>query len=576
MLAALVGTAALAGGERREWVAGTYQLSVWGPDQSQCKVTCGSSQAELQKQGDYWQGNVSCNVGDKYTFNFGGGEKIDYLAEDITQDGTASVVSDPSVSVQKAPAVDYSKAVVYEMHIPSFTSEGTFAAAEEKLSYIANLGITLIELMPVAYFSGNPQGWGYDPTAPWAVQPAMGGSAALKSFVKKAQSLGLGVLLDIVFNHWSGSTELASYGADSFTYSGDLKNTPWGPRPNYGSTYILESFLEGKVKNLVDNYGVSGFRWDSTICIRKSSATRNCWESGQPDIQDGITLMKSSNEWCANQGLFTVAEDNQNDFAITTPVSQGGYGFTGQWGSNFFYDIQSEIVKSDSSQVDVNKVAKACSFANNGDPNQVAFTENHDKASNQNGGRIPKQAGTGWWASKRAMLGIAMTLTCRGYPMLLQGQEYLETKAFDYPVPPKFDWSAATSSGAVQETRDLLRLRTNADGISGALLGGSGSTVTTLMISDDSANKVAVMLRSGKNGQGQAIIFYNMYDTLYTGYVVKNVPQDGLYKKVFDGDDSKYDSAYESACKDFTGVQISGGQGSVCVPKMSTVILVKQ
>eukprot|EP01065_Artemidia_motanka_P052281 TRINITY_DN93_c0_g2_i1.p1 TRINITY_DN93_c0_g2~~TRINITY_DN93_c0_g2_i1.p1 ORF type:complete len:615 (+),score=202.15 TRINITY_DN93_c0_g2_i1:55-1845(+) len=559
---------------------GTLQFNVWGPKASSCSVKCGGQTTTLQKSGDMFTGSAPCAAGSQYTLNLGDGDKIDYLGRDITQDGSQSVVPQPYSFSSQAVHIDKSKIIVYEMHIGSFTSEGTFDAASGKLQYLADLGVTMLELMPVMDFCGNAGGWGYNPCAPWAVKPELGGSVGLKKFVDAANQRGMGVMLDVVFNHLDGSTELVNYGGDDFFFTDSRRNTPWGPRPNYDSDYVREQFLVGNTKMWMDEYHVTGFRWDSTICIRQGGGSGHCWDKGEPAITNGWKLMVDGNNLAhggSYTGTFTVAEDNENWGGITRPTSAGGAGFDGQWGYKFFYDVVGELTKAQTTSVDMGKVAAACSFDNGGDPNQVTFTENHDQASNQNPGRIPHrlQPGGGaadWWTAKKSMLGIGMVLTCRGFPMLLQGQEYLEQKGFDYPKPPKIDWSQ-TSSTFVKEVQDIAALRTNKWGNSAGLLGGLNSGGKTLMVSNTGDDKVAVIHRWGPGGD--AIVIFNFHEKYYKSYVLKGVPYDGRWTKRFDGDAKTYAGFYDGACDWAQYADISGGTGGMCVPKMSMIILTR-
>eukprot|EP01062_Namystynia_karyoxenos_P019141 TRINITY_DN17173_c0_g1_i1.p1 TRINITY_DN17173_c0_g1~~TRINITY_DN17173_c0_g1_i1.p1 ORF type:complete len:633 (+),score=182.01 TRINITY_DN17173_c0_g1_i1:96-1901(+) len=558
---------------------GSLQFGVWGPSAQSCKVTCAGQTTQLQKSGDFWTGSASgCSPGASYTINLGNGEKPDYLGRDATVSGTQSIVPQAYTFSSSAKFVDKTKVLVYEMHIPSFTSGGTFTDAIEKLDYLADtLGVTVLELMPVSFTCSNWQGWGYDNCLPWAINPSMGGSLGLKKFVDAANQKGLGVIVDVVYNHFAGGTPLTSgYGGDPFFYSDSRRNSPWGPRPNYDNDYVRDSFLIGNLKMFMQEYHIAGFRWDSTICIRQGANGGDCWASGQPAIPMGWKLMQNGNDQVHALGnAFTVAEDMQNDFGITKATGQGGAGFDGQWGYRFFFDVIGQITQSNVDNVDMGKVASACVMDDGGDPSAVTFTENHDRASSQNGGRVahrvqPQGGDPNWWTAKKSMLAMGLVLTCRGWPMLFQGQEYLEMNDFAYPIPPKFDWSRAASS-LVHEVKDMAYLRTNRRGTSPGLLGGFSSGGKTLMVSNDQNNKVAVIHRWGPGGD--AIVIFNFHNTYYQSYGISNVPKDGRWTKRFDGDSKSYFGDYKDQCAWAQWMDVSGGKGSMCVPEMSMVIL---
>ena len=124
--------------------------------------------------------------GDEYTFLVDGLERIDPSCVDVNVNSTRSVVPRDYAWRNQRKTVPLHQSIYYEMQIGSFTTEGTFAAAAEKLPYLARLGITVVELMPVMHFCGDADSWGYCPRAPYAVRPELGGSYGLKSFVDRA------------------------------------------------------------------------------------------------------------------------------------------------------------------------------------------------------------------------------------------------------------------------------------------------------------------------------------------------------------------------------------------------------
>jgi 1,4-alpha-glucan branching enzyme len=320
-------------------VGANLNFNVWAPAATSATVQCNGVNTVLAKSGDAWTGVVSgtsCPAGSKYNLLLNGNlVRIDPLARDILADGSMSVVQEPYTFQNPQVWIPKEKVVIYEMHINSFSPTGDFAGAIQKLSYLQNLGVTYLELMPVFFFCGTPQGWGYNPCAPWAVMPTYGGSVGLKQFVDAANKLGMGVMLDIVFNHFDATNYLNNWdGQDEYFFTDQFGPTPWGPRPAYTTQYVRENFLVGNTQMFMDEYHISGFRWDSTICIRKGGGTGNCWDSGALDVPDGYLLLQQGNEAAhaaPHPNTFTVAEDNMNWWAITEPVSSGGAGFDGQW-----------------------------------------------------------------------------------------------------------------------------------------------------------------------------------------------------------------------------------------------------
>lgn len=216
--------------------------------------------------------------------------------------------------------------------------------------------------------------------------------------------------------------------------------------------------------------------------------------------------------------------------------------------------------------------------------NRVLFTENHDQASNQNGGRIPAQVDPGgnpntpsYWAVKKAMMGIAAICVAPGIPMILQGQEMLTYADFAFPIPPQLDWSlATTNAGLVQEVADLFHLRSNANGDSSGL---SGSVATTLQVVSNATQKVAVIYRANANPLVQGakgthfLAVINMYDNPISNFVLTNVPVDGTWSVRFNGDLTKYSSQFGNYAASQTAVIISNGSASIKIPAYSVLLL---
>lgn len=483
------------------------------------------------------------------------------------------------------------------MHIPSFNADnapGTFASAADKLPYLAKLGVNMIELMPVATFCGQANGWGYNPCAPFAVMNAFGGPTGLKSFVKAAASYGIGIMLDVVWNHADGGNILEKFdtwggsaGNGIYFYETSLNaETFWGPRPDY-STEQVKQYILDSIHMWVSEYNVAGFRWDSTICIRKPA--QSCWtQSG--NLDDGWRVMQAANQLTLQlqPAAVTAAEDTQGWVDIVDPVSDqsaglpgaaGGAGFVSQWGYvGFFYAFFTDLTQSDNSDVNMQQVATLASSSTEG--RRVLFTENHDMASNQNHGRIPNIVDPGgnpakptYWAVKKAMMGMGVILTAPGIPMLLQGQEFLTYATFNFPTPPPLDWSLVqTNVGLVQEVSDMMSLRANRNGTSVGLTGKNAAI--TQVVNTNSA-KVAVVHRwsdNGGNGQHMLVV-YNMYETKCASFTLTNVPMDGKWEVVFNGDSTEYSSLFANCGAGQNSITVSNGSASLQLPEYSMIVL---
>ena len=426
---------------------------------------------------------------------------------------------------------------------------------------------------------------------------AFGGADGLKSFVNAAAQHNIGVMLDVVWNHADGGNILKDFdtydgaaGNGIYFYEGsNTAETFWGPRPNFNTTQVAE-YIQDSIEMWIKEYHIAGFRWDSTICIRKPA--ESCWTQSSNLDAGWVVMQKANTVTLQLQPMaVTSAEDTQGWAGITDPVSDtssglpgapGGAGFVSQWGYvGFFYSFFTQLTEANNQDVDMNTVATLASSSTEG--TRVLFTENHDMASQQNHGRIPNIVNPGgnpakptYWALKKSLLGMGVVLTAPGIPLLLQGQEMLTYATFEFPSPPPLDWSlVSTNAGVVQAVTDMIALRTNRDGTS---LGLTGDNAAIVQVIDGSAQKVAVIHRwSSETGAGQhMLVIYNMYQTKCAAFTLTNVPMDGTWKVVFNGDLQEYSSQYANCGASQTTVTVSNGSGSVQLPEFSMLVLAYQ
>ena len=501
--------------------------------------------------GDFAATVPHARPGDRYQFVFPGlAGRLDPRCQ--ARNGSFSVVYDSSAyQWRSGPFAASARRIVYELHVPSFSPEGTLDGAAARLPFLAALGVTLVELMPVADFEGAATGWGYNPSGLLGCPMAIfGGADALKRFVDTAHGLGLGVVLDVVFNHFDPGNALLAYdgyrgpsGNGIFFYQQKgFEETYWGPRPDFSSAPVA-TFLQDTLRQFVSEYRIDGFRFDcqllllqhshsahrfdSTVCIRKPG--QSCWTNPQNNAA-GIAFLQNTTSMLG--GLFSTAEDDQGDPAVTAPVASGGLGFQSQWGYHgFYYAFFAQLTRPTNEHINASLVAALLQRSSEGP--RVLFTENHDMASNQNKGRVPAVVDPGgsahqpsYWAAKKAMMGLAAAAVGNGVPMLFQGQELLTYADFLFPVPPKVDWTlAVANAGIVREVTDLLHLP----------LRNNGTAV--LQVADEAAAKVVVLSNNG-------LLCALNFDAALPAFGLRGVPRDGLWQRVFDGDDPAYFPAF--------------------------------
>ncbi len=543
----------------------TVTFSVWAPHATTAAVASPQWPAPviMTKTGQDFIATVShARAGDLYQFALDGNlTRLD--AECQMRQGEFCVVYNSTAYQWKTSStfVASLRRVVYELHVPSFTAAGTLDAAVSRLPHLASLGVTLVELMPVADFGRGVAGWGYNPSGLLrCTMSAFGGADALKRFVDAAHAVGLGVVLDVVLNHFDPANVLLAYdgylgpsGNGIYFYQAKgSEETAWGPRPDYSSSRVI-SFLLDTLQMYATEYRVDGFRFDSTVCIRKPG--QSCWTNPATNA-DGVAFLQQATSLLGS-ALFVTAEDDQGSPEVTAPVAQGGLGFGSQWGyQDFFYGFFAQLTRPTNAHVNATLIAALMESSTEG--TRVAFTENHDQASNQNRGRVPKvvdPSGSGHnpslWAAKKAMMGVAVVALTNGVPMLFQGQEMLTYEDFAFPFPAKLDWTlVATNAGIVQEVRDILHLNV------------SNTGTKVLQVEDSSAAKVVTLSNNG-------LFCVLNFDAAVSSFALCNVPRDGVWQRVFSGDDSAYFAQYGDGGS--KSIRVANGKAAVDLPLYSAM-----
>ncbi|HEY6495483.1 MAG TPA: alpha-amylase family glycosyl hydrolase, partial [Trebonia sp.] len=221
--------------------------------------------------------------------------------------------------------------VIYELHIGTFTPEGTLDAAVGRLDHLLSLGITVVELMPVAAFPGE-RGWGYDGIGLWAVHESYGGPDALKRFVDACHGRGLGVFLDVVYNHVGPGNKLASFGP----YFTDVYTTPWGPAVNLDQSWSDEvrSFIIGNALMWLRDYHLDGLRLDAVHALVDTRAL---------NILEELAVAVDAFAAAAGRSIVLVAESDLNNPRLITAREEGGFGLDAQWNDDFHHAVHALV-----------------------------------------------------------------------------------------------------------------------------------------------------------------------------------------------------------------------------------------
>lgn len=513
-----------------------------------------------QEQNGCWFAIVeAAKPGDQYKYQIIHGDRtfqrIDPRVREVTNSVGNGVIHDPSFDWQdddfKMPA--WNELVIYESHIGTFfrdgkKSVGTFDDYIKRFDHLQALGVNALQIMPVAEFAGDLS-WGYNPAHPYAIESAYGGPSGFKRFVRAAHQAGFAVILDVVYNHF-GPSDLELWQFDGWSengkggiyfYNDHRSDTPWGDtRPDYGRGEV-RSYLRDNAMMWLEDYHVDGLRYDMTLYIRSVDA------AGQQELPDGWALTQWINREIQNfkPSAITIAEDLQNNRYLTKPVSEGGAGFSTQWDANFVHPIRDVITQSDDAGRDLNKLRDALYHRYNDDVFQrVVYTESHDEVANGKS-RVPSEVDQtdtdNYFAQKRSTLGVALTLTAPGIPMLFQGQEFLEDGWFQ--DTDELNWDRADDHhGIVKLTKRLIELRLNRDGTTKGL---TGQHLDVFHVNHN--DKVLAYRRWFEGGAGDdCIVIANLANQHFCEYRF-GLPSDGVWKRRFSSDRKIYSPDFSAA-----------------------------
>jgi maltooligosyltrehalose trehalohydrolase len=331
--------------------------------------------------------------------------------------------------------------ILYELHVGTFTPEGTLAAIIPHLSELKSLGITAIELMPIAQFPGS-RNWGYDGVYPFAVQHSYGGPESLKRLVQACHRQGLGVVLDVVYNHLGPD---GNYLWDYAPYFTERYKTPWGAALNFDGPYSDEvrRFFIDNALFWVTEFHIDALRLDAVHAIIDHSA--------QPFLEElGLALHARAEQ--LNRRIYAIAESALNDTRIIRPRELGGYALDAQWNDDFHHALRVLVTGDRGGYYEdfgqLQQLAKAFregyvyageysayrrrrhGNSSRTSPAQqfVVFAQNHDQVGNRMLGERLSQL-----VSLEALkLAASSVILSPFIPLLFMGEEYGETAPFQF------------------------------------------------------------------------------------------------------------------------------------------------
>lgn len=314
-------------------------FEVWAPQASRVTLRCDGATRALERDPErtgWWCGEAEAQDGSRYGFAVDDGPVLPDPRSRRQPDGPdgLSAVVDHGRHTWRSEWAGRALpgAVLYELHIGTYTPEGTLDAAAERLGHLVELGVTHVELMPLCPFPGR-HGWGYEGVSLWAVHEPYGGPEALKRFVDRAHALGLGVVLDVVHNHLGPSGNyLPAFGP----YFTDTHQTPWGSAVNLdapGSDEV-RAYLLGSALAWLRDYRIDGLRLDAVHALRDTRACHFLEE-----LSTAVDALAAD----LGRPLSLIAESDLNDPRIVTPRAGGGLGLHAQWSDDFHHALHTAL-----------------------------------------------------------------------------------------------------------------------------------------------------------------------------------------------------------------------------------------
>ena len=319
------------------------EFRVWAPNAEAATVKIVSPQERIvpmqQQEGGYWHLTTDdIQPGTQYFYQLNKGESrpdpaSNFQALDVHG---ASQVIDHSFTWNDSSwsGIPLESMIIYELHVGTFTPEGTFEAIISRLKDLQELGVNAIEIMPVAHFPGD-RNWGYDGVYPFAVQNSYGGPEGLKRLVDACHQQGIAVIMDVVYNHFGPEGNYMSHFGPYFT---ETYRTPWGSAMNFDdaqSDSVRNFFIQNALYWLRD-YHIDGLRLDAVHAIYDLGAKHFLEE-----------LAENVADLGQQQGrkLYLIAESDLNDPRVVRPVESGGYGIDAQWSDDFHHALHALLTE---------------------------------------------------------------------------------------------------------------------------------------------------------------------------------------------------------------------------------------
>lgn len=451
--------------------AGGVFFRVWAPKAEAVSVKIISNrerESGLEKNGrGYFVGHIAgVSAGDRYVYVIDHKDQYPDPASRFQPDGVhgPSQVIDPADfrwndDGWRGRALE--DLIIYELHTGTFTAQGTFEAIISRLEYLVDLGITAIELMPIAQFPGS-RNWGYDGVYPFAPQNTYGGPQGLRKVINAAHGKGLAVILDVVYNHLGPEGNYLSRYGPYFT---DRYRTPWGDAVNFDGPFSDEvrRFFICNALYWTKEFHIDALRLDAVHGIFDFSARHVLTE-----LREAVQAQAAG----MNRHIHIIAESDLNDVRIITPPDHGGYGLDAQWNDDFHHALHAVITGEhlgyyeDFGSIEHLGTAFREGFVYSGQYSSfrkrrhgisskdtparqfIVFSQSHDQVGNRMlGDRLSLTQ-----PLEKLKLAAGIVLFSPYVPLLFMGEEYGEVAPFQYFVSHSADALAqAVRKGRTEE-----------------------------------------------------------------------------------------------------------------------------
>ncbi len=550
-------------------------FKVWAPHATSVAIAgdfngWDSSNNYLWNTSGFWYGFApGAQKYQKYKFVINGNLwKPDPYGRAMENSVGSSIIEDPyafSWTDQAYSTPTLNNMIIYELHVRSFVGKndgqgypGTFQSVATKLDYLKNLGINMIEIMPVGEFPGD-QSWGYNTVGYFAPDSAYGTPDDLKNLVNQAHRRGIGVIMDVVYNH-VGSSDNFMWDFDGDDEGGDggiyfknnwtEYNTPWGPAPDFGRTEVKQFFMDN-AKYWLSEFKMDGLRWDATSVMKNIGGV--AWD-----------FMRDIN-WAVRQqfpSAVLISEQLPYDNAMMS-----GANFSSCWYVDFHHKTEAALKAGGYS--DLNDIKTAVNGGGYSDQVwRTIYAISHDEAANGSAYLATEFGGRGDWdARAKARVAGALMLATPGIPMLFEGEEFLQDTYFkdDYDHAVNWAYEADTVGSQMEQMYK--------DAISARWMNEALRSPGFAWTHQDDNNKVIAFRRWSSSGN-VVLVVVNLSGQSFSNHSYGvTTGQTGQWTQIFCSQDAAY-GGWDGAGNAFYDPWTQGdGKIYINVPKYSITMM---